>query len=232
VAPGRKIKAARFIGTCDNSLTLFVNGTQVGKSSEATEGWRLPTMLDCTAQLKEGPNVLSIAALNLTDQPSPAGLIGRVEIRYEQGESQVVAIDTTWKTSDKEQAGWNQQGFDDKAWASAKRLGKYGCAPWHAFVSDKRAAVRVATSPVISDPFVGHCELPADVKLDQTRIFLEMDEIAPEEAARVTVNGQYAGGFIGKPLRLDVTRYVKSGTNTIVVEPFAPKNVRLTFYSK
>ena len=232
VPSGRKIKQAHFFGTCDNVLTLFVNGKQVGKSSEAAEGWRVPIKIDMTSQLREGQNVFAIAALNLTDQPSPAGLIGRVEIRYEQGEPQVVAIDTTWKTSDKEQAGWNQQGFDDKAWASAKRLGKYGCAPWHAFVSDKRAAVRVATSPVISDPFVGHCELPADVKLDQTRIFLEMDEIAPEEAARVTVNGQYAGGFIGKPLRLDVTRYVKSGTNTIVVEPFAPKNVRLTFYSK
>jgi hypothetical protein len=85
---------------------------------------------------------------------------------------------------------------------------------------------------VSSDPFVGHCELPADLKLEQTRVFLEMDEIAPEEAARVTVNGQYAGGFIGKPLRLEVTRHVKSGTNTIVIEPFAPKNVRLTFYPK
>lgn len=33
VAPGRKVKAACFIGTCDNVLTLFVNGKQVGKSS-------------------------------------------------------------------------------------------------------------------------------------------------------------------------------------------------------
>jgi hypothetical protein len=230
VAPGRKIKAARFIGTCDNSLTLFVNGKQVGKSSEATEGWRVPTTLDCTAQLKEGPNVLAIAALNLTDQPSPAGLIGRVEIRYEQGETQVVAIDATWKTSDKEQAGWNQPGFDDKAWVLAKNLGKYGCAPWHAFASGNQT--RAATSPVTSDPFVGHGELPADLKLDQVRVFLEMDEIAPEEAARVTVNGHYAGGFIGKPFRLDVTRHVQSGTNTIVVEPFAPKNVRLTVHAK
>ncbi len=225
---GRTIKQARFIGTCDNKMTLFVNGNEVGKSSNAFEGWRVPTKLDCTAQLKEGPNVVAVAAFNMTDKPNPAGLIGKVEIAYEQGASQTFAIDATWKTSDKEQPGWNQPGFDDRAWVLAKALGKYGCAPWHAFAKAK--APKMAKSPVTSDPFVGHGELPADLKLDQVRVCLEMDEIAPEAAARVTVNGQYAGGFIGRPFRLDVTRLVKPGGNTVVIEPFAPKNARLTFY--
>ena len=49
-----------------------------------------------------------------------------------------------------------------------------------------------------------------------------MDDVAPEAAARVTVNGKDAGGFIGRPLRLDVTRLLQPGTNTIRIEPFAP----------
>ena len=54
-----------------------------------------------------------------------------------------------------------------------------------------------------------------------------MDDLSPEAAARVTVNGQDAGGFIGRPLRLDVTRLIKHGSNTILIEPFAPHSARL-----
>jgi hypothetical protein len=43
----------------------------------------------------------------------------------------------------------------------------------------------------------------------------------------VTVNDQYAGGFIGKPFRLDVTKYLKLGAKQIAIEPFAPKSARL-----
>lgn len=81
----------------------------------------------------------------------------------------------------------------------------------------------VTSSPAKGNPFHGTCELtglPA-------RAYLEMDAIAPEEAARVTVNGQDAGGFIGKPLRLEVGRLLKTGKNEIEITPFAPEGVRL-----
>jgi hypothetical protein len=54
-----------------------------------------------------------------------------------------------------------------------------------------------------------------------------MDELTPEAAARVTINGKDAGGFIGRPFRLDVTRHLNRGANTIKIDPFAPKSVRL-----
>ncbi len=56
---------------------------------------------------------------------------------------------------------------------------------------------------------------------------LELDDLSPEAAARVTVNGQYAGGFIGRPFRLDVTRLLRTGPNTIRIEPFAPRTAQL-----
>jgi hypothetical protein len=59
-----------------------------------------------------------------------------------------------------------------------------------------------------------------------------MDELLPEEAARVTINGKYVGGFIGKPFRLDVTQHLVSGQNKVIIEPFAPKNAVFTVYSK
>ena len=84
---------------------------------------------------------------------------------------------------------------------------------------------KVTTSPVHSNPFHGVCEL-ATVP---ARAYLEADALTPEEAARVTVNGQDAGGFIGKPLRLDVTKFLKVGSNRIVIAPFAPGSVRLNW---
>ena len=51
-----------------------------------------------------------------------------------------------------------------------------------------------------------------------------------EKAACITINGQYAGGFIEKPFRLDVTRHVKSGANTVRIAPWGSKSVRLVVY--
>lgn len=96
----------------------------------------------------------------------------------------------------------------------------------------KRSKPRLCVSPVKADPFIGRCELPASLDLAKCRVFLEVDDLQPEAAGSVQVNGQYAGGFIGKPLRLDVTSSLKAGENTIRIEPFSPKSARLTVYSR
>ena len=88
----------------------------------------------------------------------------------------------------------------------------------------------INASPVKANPFDGSCTVPADLDLTKSRVYLEVDELAPEAAASVTVNGRFAGGFIGKPLRLDVTRCLKPGSNTIRLDPFAPKSARLVVY--
>jgi hypothetical protein len=85
-------------------------------------------------------------------------------------------------------------------------------------------------SPVEANPFNGSCEIPANLDLTKSRVYLEVDNLTPEAAASVSVNSQFAGGFIGKPLRLDVTPLLKLGTNTIRLDPFAPKSARLLVY--
>ena len=85
-------------------------------------------------------------------------------------------------------------------------------------------------SPVSADPFEGTCTLPADIDLAKSRIYLELDALTPEEAACITVNGTHAGGFIGKPFRLDVTKFLKPGSNSITIAPFAPKSAKLVVY--
>ncbi|MEI6645632.1 MAG: glycosyl hydrolase [bacterium] len=59
------------------------------------------------------------------------------------------------------------------------------------------------------------CELPAE---------------AMEPAAAIRVNGAYAGGFIGKPWRVEISKSLKAGENKIRIEPFPVKRVQLDFY--
>ncbi len=94
------------------------------------------------------------------------------------------------------------------------------------------AGRQYTASPVDDDSFEGTVEIPADVDRKNSRICLELDELSPEAAASITVNGSFAGGFIGKPFRLDVTRHLKAGTNTIKISPFSPKTARLVAYPR
>jgi len=93
----------------------------------------------------------------------------------------------------------------------------------------KPARRPLTVSPVAAaDPFRGRVAIPADVDIARCRVYLEIDDL-PDDSAAVTVNGAYAGGVIGKPLRLDITRRVKPGNNTVLIEPLAPKAARLVF---
>ncbi len=229
LADGRIRKATFFI-TCDNDFTLFVNGAEAGASDAGADNWRALKKVDVTKSLRAGANQVAIRAVNTTDQPSPAGLIGRLVVEFERGEPLRVAIDPTWKAAKVEQPGWQQAGFDDSAWAAAKALIAFGQGPWGRLGG---AGGGITRSPVAAaDPFVGRCELPPDLDLARSRVFLVADALAPEEAARVTVNGAPAGGFIGRPFRLDITAHLKPGANSVRIEPFAPKSARLVVYPR
>ncbi|MCF7676036.1 MAG: hypothetical protein K9N23_07265 [Akkermansiaceae bacterium] len=99
-------------------------------------------------------------------------------------------------------------------------------------VAQPERTIPVTPASAPGAPFSGTCTLPASVDLGAARIFLEMDELAPEAAARVSINGNDAGGFIGRPFRLDVTRHLKQGVNTVEIKPFAPKSVQIVVWKE
>ncbi len=98
------------------------------------------------------------------------------------------------------------------------------------------------SSPVRSNTFNGICEIPSTVDLAKCRVYVELDQFGPpasklkiakapsENAASIQVNGQYVGGFIDRPFRLEVTKHLKSGRNTVRVAPFAPDSAKLVVY--
>jgi hypothetical protein len=222
IPEGRKVTKASFSGTADNSFTLFINGKDAGHSDDSENGWRNPVELEVTSHLRPGLNQLALLAVNGTDHASPAGLIGQLTVEFDQGAPLTERVDKSWKTSKDKVASWTEASFDDGAWIAAREVVAFGAGPW-----GRLGGGSLTLSPVKADPFDGHCEITTTPK---GPVYLEMGEIAPEAAARVTINGQYAGGVIGKPLRLDVTAHLKPGRNTVRIEPFAPKGTRLVSY--
>lgn len=223
IPAGAGVKKATFTGTADNSFTLFINGREAGHGDNGAEGWRNPVELDVTTFLAPGQNQLAIAAVNAGDKPNPAGLIGRLTVELASGPALTECVGTAWKTSKEKAEHWAEVTFDESAWPSAREIAPLGGAPWGML------AGRLTLSPVRADPFLGHCELtPAD--LGSSRVYLELGPLAPETAARITVNGSDAGGFIGKPSRLEVSRHLKAGANTFRIEPFAPESARLIIF--
>jgi hypothetical protein len=221
---GAKVKHGRFLMTADNDFVLFVNGKEAGRSGGATEAWRQPVEVDFTKHLSPGTNVLAIAATNTTDKPSPAGLIGRFRIDLDEGRPVTGCVDPSWKTAGKEAAGWRQAGFDDKSWPAALKVATFGEPPW----GDLSGG---GVAHIVADIFRGRCTIPAGVDLEKCKAVLVLEGL-PDDCAAVTVNGAFAGGFLGRPCRLDVTACLKSGENTVEIAPQAPKAARLVFYPK
>jgi len=58
-------------------------------------------------------------------------------------------------------------------------------------------------------------------------VYFVCDDVGGERSAAVTVNGTYAGGFIGAPYRIDITRAVKPGANTLEAKPFRLVNPKI-----
>jgi hypothetical protein len=221
---GVALRKATFVGTADNRFELFVDGARAGGGDEGGEGWRNPVELDITAMLHPGAHTLAIAATNGGDQPNPAGLIGRLLVTLSDGSTIDTMVDDTWKTSDHLVEGWTGASFDDSSWPNARAIARFGDAPWG------RLEGQITLAPAKADPFVGHARIDPDWLRPGARVFLVVEDLKPEEAARVTVNGADAGGFIGRPLRLDITRLVKAGVNTLRLDPFSPSAARLEVY--
>jgi hypothetical protein len=123
---GSRIASARLLMTADNAFECYVNGRQVGTGDSFKQGY----VMDVASALKPGENLIAVAAVNTTDNPSPAGLIGRLSIKLSDGRMVEVLTDSSWETSVKAVEGWNARANAAEGWAAAMVLGPIGMAPW------------------------------------------------------------------------------------------------------
>jgi hypothetical protein len=122
---GVSIQSARLVLTCDNSFECWVNGRRVG------EGDRFDRLyvMNVAGALKPGANVVAVAGTNGADAPNPAGLIGLLTIRLQDGRKLDVATDQSWEAAEKVAGDWRSATAGD-GWSGAMELGPWGMAPW------------------------------------------------------------------------------------------------------
>jgi hypothetical protein len=221
---GRTIESAQLLMTADNEFACYINEEPVLSGI----AWNQLYQAEVSEIVTAGNRYqLAIVAHNKSAEANPAGLIGRLKIVFDDASSMVVDVDQSWKCSDSQQSGWMSLAFDDANWKTPRIVAAYGDQPW-----GHLAAGSLTVSPVEEDIYAGRFTLPPDINPAKHRIYLEAEDIGPEPAAHVTVNGEYVGGFISRPLRLEIGGHTKSGKNEIVIKPFAPTSPSIAVYRK
>ena len=131
--------------TCDNSYTLYVNGTRLGRDAN----WKSVETYDLTANLRPGRNVIAVEAANgPAASANPAGLIFsiRTDSRSEETVSGMVSS-AAWRCIGARIEGWTAMEFDASNWDHAVELGSFDAAPWR--LGDRIAAAgQFAGGPV------------------------------------------------------------------------------------
>jgi putative heme-binding domain-containing protein len=116
-------KTARLYATCDNRLTVFLNGNRAA----ASKAWQSPIDQDVAEHLKQGPNVIAFVGQN---EGGVAALVAKLMINDSRGDRLDVVTDRSWKLSESEVADWDSIDFDDSGWADVKTLKGLGGPPW------------------------------------------------------------------------------------------------------
>ena len=86
-------KTAWLRATCDNAVTIYVNGKKVATSSDFTT----PIQVDLKSFLKSGENIIEAEVEN---SGGPAGFVAKLAITGADGKVRYVVTDTSWKAAE------------------------------------------------------------------------------------------------------------------------------------
>ena len=120
------IESARVFMTADNSFELWVNGRKAGTG----DNFHVTPMLDIKPMLREGVNLLAVAAENGGTSPNPAGLVGALVVKFRDGHSLTLATDKEWQSAQAVKGKWTTNTTPAGDWSAAMELGPMGMAPW------------------------------------------------------------------------------------------------------
>lgn len=111
---GKGVAAAAIIATCDNSMTVKLNGKTILSGSE----WNDPLTRDITKLVQEGENQLLVEAGN---EGSVAGLAVKLGLKSSDGKVSYLVSDDSWKAAEPEQP---------RQMLAVKLHGAMGVSPW------------------------------------------------------------------------------------------------------
>ncbi len=107
-------KSAALIATCDNGMTVRLNGEVVARSSE----WSDPVTVDVTKALKQGANEI---VADVTNEGGTGGFALKLVLTKADGSKEYVVSDASWTMA-------KDRGFKDLY--EIKTEGQMGVGPW------------------------------------------------------------------------------------------------------
>ncbi|WP_435010568.1 protein kinase domain-containing protein [Tundrisphaera lichenicola] len=117
---------ARLDISCDESFTVWLNGSEVGGDPSSHYSQRVFSF-KIADWLQRGQNVLAVKGNNNPDRldenlETAAGLLAQITDGSGGKNMALVQTDETWKWADQASEGWNQLKFDDQAWKSVRLM--------------------------------------------------------------------------------------------------------------
>lgn len=126
----KPVKSAEFVGYMDDSGRFFCNGKHLlGARIEEPKKPVRALKYDITALLKPGKNVIALQVNNIR-YTGGACMLGKIV--YQDGTTQYIYTDKSWKATAKKSADFNKVKCDDSAWQPAVEFGDVSQKPWAA----------------------------------------------------------------------------------------------------
>ncbi|KAF7422824.1 hypothetical protein PC9H_010983 [Pleurotus ostreatus] len=118
VTPGctKRAVSATAVIFVDNQFIFYINGAVVGSFAS----WREARVYHIQVL---DPDV-NVFALNGKNTGGPAAFQGVIQILYDDGTSDTIVTDTTWKAQEKVTAGFESPKLDDSKWVNATSMGR------------------------------------------------------------------------------------------------------------
>lgn len=107
-------QAARIRASCDNEMTLYLNGQKVASG----DNWQEPAEADVQRHLRDGENELVAEVRNAG---GPAAFVCKLALTRTGGKVDYVVSDSSWQAADARNA---------QNWVAVKAKGKLGMQPW------------------------------------------------------------------------------------------------------
>ncbi len=155
------VESARVFMTADNSFELWVNGRKAGSG----DNFHVASALDVKPMLKRGTNLVAVAAENGGEAPNPAGLVGTVVVRFQDGHTLVVPTDGSWQASQEVGSGWPRDAAVGGQWGAALELGPMGMGPWGAVKRESAEPELYCDYAIVAD-LLGKHGVPPDFESD------------------------------------------------------------------
>jgi alpha-L-rhamnosidase len=123
------VKSAVLFSTAQDTVSAWVNGTQVLTEAPLTPfkqmPWKKFVRAEVAQQLKPGGNSIAIEALHYVVNPNGMAtedappMIATLVVEYDDGSWASFQTDANWKTAVHAADGWQRKEFDDGGWKTA-----------------------------------------------------------------------------------------------------------------